>query len=139
MKYVMATMMLALAACGGTKNDRPPATAREPVSTTTTTSALTRYEIEPASVDNSAAPIVGVKESDRGMATSIRSHLQRDKALADVPWRRVTMEVEDQHVTLRGELPTLADSTEVERAVREVKGVRAVTNEIRATGAWQLQ
>jgi hypothetical protein len=137
MKYVLAAMVVTLAACGGTKNDRPPATAGEPVSTTSTTSALTVYESEPAAIDTASAPIVGVKESDRGFASSIRAHLSRDKALANVPWRRVTMEVEDQHVTLRGELPTVADSTEVERAVREVKGVRAVTNEIHATGAWQ--
>lgn len=142
MKYVMAVMMMALGACAGQKNDRPPATASEPVSTTqTTSSALMVYGGEPLAADNTPAPIVAVKESDRNVATSIRSHLARDPELAHakVPWQRVSMEVEDQHVTLRGHLPTLADSTELERAVREVKGVRAVTNEILVNEAHQLQ
>jgi osmotically-inducible protein OsmY len=133
-------MMVTLGACAGSKNDRPPATASEPVSTTQTTSAaLTVYEAEPVTMDTAPAPIVAVKESDRDVATKVRAHLGRDAALANVPWNRVSMEVEDQHVTLRGHLPTLADSTEVERAVREVKGVRAVTNEIQVNEAHQLQ
>jgi osmotically-inducible protein OsmY len=108
------------------------------VSTTqTTSSALMLYRGEPVTVDESPAPIVAVKETDRNLATRIRSQLARDKALQTVPWTRVSMEVEDQHVTLRGHLPTLAESTEVERAVREVNGVRAVTNEIRANAAYQ--
>lgn len=140
MKYVMAMMVTALVACGGQKNGSPPAIAREPVSTTQTTSAaLTAYSDEPVSMDNAPAPIVAVKESDRNVATSIRAHLGRDPDLANVPWQRVSMEVEDQHVTLRGHLPTLADSTEVERSVREVKGVRAVKNEILVNEAHQLQ
>lgn len=141
MKYVMATMMMTvLGACGGSRSDRPPATANEPVSTTrTTSSALMLYEGEPVTMDTAPAPIVAVKETDRNLATSIRSHLGRDQGLANVPWQRVSMEVEDQHVTLRGHLPTLADSIEVERAVREVKGVRAVRNEIHVNEANQLQ
>jgi osmotically-inducible protein OsmY len=137
MKYVMATMVLALAACGGPKNRPPPS---EPVSTTqTTSSALTIYQSEPMHDESSPAPIVAAKESDRNLATSIRSHLGRDKTLETVPWQRISMEVEDQHVTLRGHLPTLADSTEVERAVRGVKGVRAVKNEIRINDAYRHQ
>ena len=142
MKYVMAAMVMALVACGGQKNGSPPATAGERVSTTQTTStALTLSAAERVAVDNTPAPIVAVKESDRNIATSIRSHLARDPDLAQakVPWQRVSMEVEDQHVTLRGHLPTLADSTEVERAVREVKGVRAVKNEIHVNEANQFQ
>ena len=140
MKYVLAMMVMStLAACGGRGSDRPPVTASEPVSTTQTTSAALVYESEPVSADNAPAPIVAVKESDRNIATSIRAHLGRDRSLANVPWQRVSMEVEDQHVTLRGHLPTLAESSEVERAVREVKGVRAVTNEIHVNDANQLQ
>jgi hypothetical protein len=135
MKLVMAMLVLSVAACGRPNNRPPP---RDPVSTTqTTSSALMLYRGEPVTVDESPAPIVAVKETDRNLATRIRSQLARDKALQTVPWTRVSMEVEDQHVTLRGHLPTLAESTEVERAVREVNGVRAVTNEIRANAAYQ--
>lgn len=129
MKYVMATVALALVACGGPKNRPPPS---DPVSTTQTTSSVTVYRGEAVEVDNADAPIIATKEADRNLGTRIRAHLARDKALQGVAWNRVAMEVEDQHVTLRGHLPTLADVTEMERAVREVKGVRAVTNEIHA-------
>ena len=140
MKCMMAVMVLALAACGGPKNRPPPSAPSEPVSTTqTTSSALMLYEAEPVTLDSAPAPIVAMKEADRNLATSIRSHLGRDRALTTVPWQRVSMEVEDQHVTLRGHLPTLADSTQVERAVRDVKGVRAVTNEIHVNDAFRLQ
>lgn len=138
MKYVMAMMLLAVGACAGPRNEaRPASPPKEPVSTTEITSSALIYQGEPVTVDNAPAPIVAVKESDRNLATSIRGSLGRDKALANVPWQRVAMEVEDQHVTLRGQLPTLADSTEVERVVRETKGVRAVTNEIRTNDAHQ--
>lgn len=136
MKYVMASMVVALVACAGPKNEGPP--PREPVSTTQTTSAaLTVEEARPAGAESSA-PVVAVKEADRNLATKIRAHLGRNAALKGVGWRdRVKMVVEDQHVTLRGNLPTLADSTELERAVREVKGVRAVNNEIESNDAYQ--
>lgn len=137
MKYVMAALALMIGACGNNKNDRPPATAAEPVSTTQTTSATTIYQSDPVAADNAPAPIVAVKESDQSLATKVRASLGRDKALQSVPWQRVSMVVEDQHVTLRGHLPTVADSTEVERVVRETKGVRAVTNEIHANDANQ--
>lgn len=140
MKCTLAILVLAVAACGGPKN-RPPPSA--PVSTTqTTSSALTITPItqgEPVPVDESPAPIVAAKEADQSLATHIRSRLGRDQALQSVPWQRVSMEVEDQHVTLRGQLPTVADSSQVERAVRETKGVRAVTNEIRTNDAHQLR
>lgn len=140
MKYVMAALVVTVCACANNKNVRPPATASEPVSTTqTTSSAWPLQQGEPVAVDNSPAPIVAVKESDQNLATKIRASLGRDKGLASVPWQRVSMEVEDQHVTLRGQLPTLADSTEVERSVRETKGVRAVTNEIHTNDADQLR
>jgi osmotically-inducible protein OsmY len=138
MKFMMAAMMLVLGACAGPKNGRPPATAAEPVSTTTTTSAALTVS-DPVAVDNSEAPIVAAKETDRDLATRIRTSLRRDAALANVPWQRVSMDVEDQHVTLRGHLPTVADSIEVERTVRATKGVRAVQNEIRTNDANQLQ
>lgn len=139
MKYVMATMVVALVGCAGAKNEGPP--AREPVSTTQTTSAaLTVSEPQPQSVENveNAAPVTAIKEADRSLASKIQAHLGREEALASVRWRdRVKMVVEDQHVTLRGNLSTLADSTELERAVREVEGVRAVKNEIRSDDAYQ--
>lgn len=138
MKYVMASMVVALVACAGPKNDGPP--PREPVSTTqTTSSALTSYEeVQPAAAADTEAPILAAKEADRSLATKIQARLARDKALDSVAWRtRVKMVVEDQHVTLRGNLPTLADSTELERAVREVKGVRAVTSEIHSDDAYR--
>lgn len=140
MKFMMAAMVLVLGACAGTKNDRPPeASAIEPVSTTrTTSSVMSIYQSDPAAADNAPAPIVAVKESDGDLATRIRASLVRDKALGSVPWQRVSMEVEDEHVTLRGQLPTIADATEVERVVRETKGVRAVKNEIHTNDANQL-
>jgi osmotically-inducible protein OsmY len=133
MKYVMATMVLALAACGGPKNRPPPS---EPVSTTQTTSAaLTVYE---SAASGSGDGIVAAKQSDRTLATKVKAHLGRDAALKDVRWQdRVTLEVEDQHVTLRGGVPTIADSSEIERAVREVKGVKAVTNDLKSDDAYQ--
>src|SRR5687768_11361063 len=114
MKYVMATMVVALVACAGPKNDGPP--PREPVSTTQTTSAaLTAYEPQPTASVESSAPVVAIKEIDRNLATRIQAQLGREEALESVPWReRVKMVVEDQHVTLRGNLSTLADSTELE-------------------------
>lgn len=137
MKYVMATMVLALAACGGERNRPPPNHGgSEPVSTTTTTSAALTIQ-QPVTVEtHGEAPIVAAKETDRQLATSIRSHLGHDESISSVPWQRVSMEVEDQHVTLRGSLPTLADSSELEQAVRHVKGVRAVKNEIRTNDAY---
>jgi osmotically-inducible protein OsmY len=139
MKLMMAVAMLALGACAGQKNERPPASAREPVSTTTTTSAALTVSDSVGAVDDSEAPIVAAKDTDRDLATRIRTSLRRDKALVNVPWQRVSMEVEDQHVTLRGRLPTVADSIEVERTVRATHGVRAVQNEIRTNDANQLQ
>jgi osmotically-inducible protein OsmY len=133
MKYVMATMVLALAACGGPKNRPPPS---EPVSTTRTTSALTVYDSEP--IRGNGDGIIATKQADRSLATKVKAHLGRDAALKDVHWQdRVTLEVEDQHVTLHGGVPTVADSTEIERAVREVKGVKAVTNELKADDAYR--
>lgn len=147
MKHVMATMVVALVGCAGPKNDGPP--PREPLGTTETTSASSvgRSEPEPepatepaampAAVESSA-PVTAAKETDRGLATKIQSQLRRYEALEGTRWRdRVRVVVEDQHVTLRGNLSTLADSTELERAVRSVKGVRAVTNEIQSDDAYR--
>ena len=130
MRYVMALSVLTLVACGGEKNRPPP---KEPVSTTvTTTSAALSLPVVPQAAPEAEAPapIIATKEGDRSLGTKIRAHLERDEALKNVRWRRVSMEIADGHVTLRGNLPTVADSTEMERSVREVKGVSGVTNDI---------
>lgn len=129
MKYVMAAAVLALVACGGQKNRPPP---NEPASVTTTTSAALTLENIPEAVPASEtpAPIMAKTASDNDLGTKIRAHLERDQALRNVGWKRVSLEISDGHVTMRGYLPTIADSSEMERSVREVKGVKAVTNEI---------
>lgn len=130
MKYVMAVTVLALVACGGTKNRAP---ANEPVSTTQTTSAAlttTRSaQVEARDDQGPNAPIIATTEKDRALGGRIRHHLQR--SLKDVAWNRVRMEIDGGQVKLVGTLPTVADSIAVEECVREVKGVMAVTNEIK--------
>jgi hypothetical protein len=127
MKYVMALSVVALVACGG-QNNRPP--PKEPVSSTTTTTSALTVSVPEAVPAEDSSPIIAAKEGDRNLGTKIRAHLERDQALKNVGWRRVTMQIDDGHVTLRGNLPTVADSTEMERSIREVKGVTAVTNDI---------
>jgi len=132
MKYVMATVVLALVACGGTNKRAPTLGGSEPVSTTRTTSAAlttTTTVTSSAEVDRgSDAPMIAATEKDRALGAKIKKHLQT--TLKDVEWNRVRMEISDGHVKLGGDLPTLADSTAVEQCVREVKGVTGVTNEI---------
>lgn len=128
MKLTMALTVLALVACGGSRNDAP---AKEPVSTTRTTSAaMTVADDSPATPSESGITVVAAKPTDQSLGTKIRSHLQRDKDLSNVGWQHVSVEIVDAHVTLRGELPTVADSSEMERCIREVKGVKAVSNDI---------
>lgn len=130
MKYVMATVVLALVGCGGSNNRAP---ANEPVSTTRTTSAAltTTTASADSNVDRDRSGdgrMIATTEKDRALGVRIQKHLQA--TLKDVEWNRVRMEISDGHVKLGGALPTLADSTTVEQCVREVKGVTGVTNEI---------
>lgn len=152
MKYQVAASFVALAlssvvpACSGShaRQQSPP---REPTSTTTvTSSALTAGEA-PRGADATLpgppaaplrdpdrvapnAPATGQSEADRVLSTKIRQHLARSPELKDVGWNRVQIVNVDGNVTISGELPTIADAIAIEHAVREVKGVKSVTNEI---------
>lgn len=128
-----------IAACAS--QERKP---EDPVSVTVTRSAVTAAEPPPEAkpsapvrdVERQApnAPALGVTEADRTLARKIRQHLARAPELADVGWNRVRIVASHGHVTISGELPTVAESCEVEQAVREVKGVTSVTNEIHRLG-----
>lgn len=118
------------------RQQSPP---KEPVSTTSVTSSALTVETpsaQPAAPirdPEKAAPNVpatGESEADRLLSEKVRQHLAKKPELADVGWNRVRIVTVDGNVTLVGELPTTADAIEIEHAVREVKGVKGVTNDI---------
>jgi hypothetical protein len=135
-----------LAACGGSQS-RPQPLPKEPVSTTTVTRSTLTTDIPSAPVaeapqapvrdEEKAAPNVpatGETTADRRLSEKVRQHLARKPELSGVGWNRIQIVTVDGNVTLVGELPTTADAIDVEHAVREVKGVRGVTNDIHLPG-----
>lgn len=147
MKSTMAVSILALALGACSSRGRPP--PQEPVSTTTvthtsvSTSALTTTPAP--SADSSAAAkapvqnpmraapndsIVAATEQDRALAVKIKQRLAGDPTLQSSGWNRVRIMVAGGHVTIAGEVSTVADSCGIEHAVREVSGVQSVTNEM---------
>ena len=154
MQYVLSRLLspslpflisLAGVACS-THADRP---ARDPSSTTRTTSSAltTRAPDEPALVDpwastsasaeaappRRSAAVTGTSPADRHVSEKIRERLAQERSLENVGWNRLEIATVDGHVTVTGDLPTVADSCAVEHAVRQVKGVVSVTNDIRVS------
>ncbi len=70
--------------------------------------------------------------TDADLAHAVRRALTWD---ALVPEERIQSTIMDGHVTLRGEVDTLSERSDAERAVRDLRGVRGVLNEIRIAGA----
>lgn len=137
MKDPVALSIVALAlssiqpACSGSQS-RQQSPPKEPVSTTSVTSSALTVETPRAQPEKAApnAPATGESEADRLLSEKIRQHLAKKPELSGVGWNRVRIVTVDGNVTIAGELPTTADAIEVEHAVREVKGVKGVTNDI---------
>jgi osmotically-inducible protein OsmY len=126
-QHIVSPMLaIALAACAGSRGGQPP--PQEPVSTTTTTSLAMTVPASVAAAHPRAE--VQMEDADPATSTRIRKHLANNPALSDVAWEGVRIATVDGHVTIAGVLPTVADACEVERSVREVKGVVAVTNDL---------
>ncbi len=123
MRFAALAIAAGLAACSGSRAQEAP--PKEPASTTSvTSSALTVSDTTPD------VPVAVESDADRALGKKIHRHLAKKPELAKVPWDRVRIVSVDGNVTLTGELPTTADAIEVEHAVREVKGVKGVTNDI---------
>lgn len=152
MKHSVASILVLLPLLGGCATAstppprEPPSSTAETAGTTTVSSAemvvamsvaqLRKMDLPTgaASVETSAP----VENAETGVLPSrIQEHLARARALDRVPWRRVHIAESNGRVTITGQLPTVADSCEVEHAVRDVKGVQAVNNDIHLPKGWR--
>jgi osmotically-inducible protein OsmY len=83
-----------------------------------------------------AAPVGGREDAgerlnDPGLAAKVESEIFRD---ADAPKGDVSVNVEDGVVYLRGQVDSPETITQLERAAREVEGVRGVENLLHGPG-----
>lgn len=135
LSFVALAISSAITACSSSRAQQSPP-PKEPVSTTrVTSSALTVSETKPQAAPS--APAGEESEADRALSAKIRQHLAKKPELSNVAWDRVRIVTVDGNVTIAGELPTTADAIEVEHAIREVKGVKSVSNEVRLPGNMQ--
>lgn len=89
----------------------------------------------PVIINGQPAPAAGGATSNLSGDAAIQAAL--DKKLADDPTLSalgITTLVLDGRVTLTGTVKSQAEKNQVERAVRNVKGVKAVDNQITVTG-----
>jgi osmotically-inducible protein OsmY len=73
----------------------------------------------------------GERLNDAGLAAKVESEIFRD---ADAPKGDVSVNVEDGVVYLRGQVDSPERITQLERAAREVEGVRGVENLLHGAG-----
>jgi osmotically-inducible protein OsmY len=73
----------------------------------------------------------GERLNDAGLAAKVESEIFRD---ADAPKGDVSVNVEDGMVYLRGQVDSPEAITQLERAAREVEGVRGVENLLHGPG-----
>ncbi|MEP6961529.1 MAG: BON domain-containing protein [Acidobacteriota bacterium] len=70
---------------------------------------------------------IGNSLDDAWIHTKITAKLATDK---DTPATKIDVDVDNQMVTLRGNVPTLAAKSEAERIAKETDGVKKVTNRL---------
>jgi osmotically-inducible protein OsmY len=75
---------------------------------------------------------IGDSSSDAWIHMKIVSKLMAD---ADTPMRKINVDVENDVVTLRGDVDNAMQKSEAERIAKETEGVKSVVNKLTVSGA----